>query len=206
MTATTITRLLFRGALLAGVGVALAVVPSVVQAGERIQFKNGHTIEVMSSREEGEMVYVRLRDGSEAGFPKSIIQEVETNRAVSEINIGEGTNWSGRGPALTDLHGYRALVQQSERFGGMTAFATAPNRARIANDPRALPTFGFGWNGSSDISRANQGHGAQERISSAQSTTAPMMDNEFATNMANRPDTPKVKPIGSLGIAPAKGQ
>ncbi len=205
MRSTTVKRMLQRGAFLAGLGVALAAVPAA-SAGERIQFKNGHTIEVMSSREEGDMVYVRLRDGSEAGFPKSIIQEVEVNRAVPETNIGEGTNWSGRGPALTDLQGYRALVQQSERHGNMTAFATAPNRARIANDPHALPTFGFGWNGSSDISRANQGRGPQERITATSYAPPPVLDNEYATNMANRPDTPQVKPIGNLAVAPSKGE
>ncbi len=90
-----------RVAMLAGGLAAVTLLTATsAEAAQRIHFKNGHVLVVESAREEGDIVYLRLVDGSEVGFPASLIAEVEKGprirapRSTGSRNVSK----SFRGP------------------------------------------------------------------------------------------------------------
>ena len=143
----------FVAALIAVSAVALLATASA-SAGERIHFKNGHMLDVVSSRVDGAMVFFKLPDGSEVGVPQSLIAEVEGGRDVAPgrfAGTGENTR-GGRGPSVNELFGVQRLMQQAEAAGEpMVLNVTQDALKRIKVDPSRPMTVGFAYNGSTDI-------------------------------------------------------
>ncbi len=140
-------------------------------AGERVHFKNGHMLEVISSRTDGAMVYLRLPDKSEIGVPAALIAEVEGGRDVPVVGAQQVGNFSGRGPALTDLIGYKQLAAQSgpKFVGEVTQEGLSEYKRSNPNQPM---TFGFSFRGSSDISNMNLSRGPQVRVNDLSGSTS----------------------------------
>ncbi len=105
-------------------------------ANERIVFKNGHTIVAKFSRVEGEFIFLTLDDGSEVGFPKSLVKSTESGAQIRRYAPAHG--WSGRGPSATETEAYRrhmlGMGKRATMVGGVAA-----HRAR----GERLNTVGF---------------------------------------------------------------
>lgn len=139
--------------LLAGALVAMAVlaIAAPALAGERIEFKNGHRLLVQSSRVEGEIVFLKLADGSEVGFPKALIAEVEEGHsATGGGGIGNG---SPRGKTFEELNGYQRAARERDQ-GQSIAFNQATMRSV---KPGTRLSVGFAYKGSVDVTRSTEG-------------------------------------------------
>ncbi len=79
------------------VAAAEMIAGGVVLAGERIVFKSGHTIVAKAKRVEGDFLYLLLDDGSEIGFPLSLVAETKTGVKSTRRYTTRG--WGGRGPS-----------------------------------------------------------------------------------------------------------
>lgn len=138
---------------------ALAAAVSVAAAAERIRFKNGHTLEVRSSEVRGDRIALRLLDGSEISIPRDLVELVEAGHTPTAA-AGPSSNWSGRGPSFTELHGYRQAM--AARPGGERLLGSGI--ARQGGKGGAPVTFGFSWRGSGDIADANRTQGPRVDI------------------------------------------
>lgn len=149
-------------------------------AGERVHFKNGHILEVVSSRTDGTTIFLKLPDNSEIGVPTALIAEIEGGREVSAVgNARPIGNFAGRGPALTDLIGYKQLeAQNGQRIVGEVSRQALSQYKKTPNQPM---TFGFSWRGSGDIADMNLNKGPQER---ANDRTAPGEGSAMGWNTA----------------------
>jgi hypothetical protein len=138
-----------RALLLAGV--VLVLCTGLALAGERIEFKNGHTMVVKSSRVEGDVVYLELPDGSEIGFPKVLIKDVEEGHR--RLPPRERTEHAGRGPGLQDLPGY----QRAARAAGRQDLVREGRLTSVSLDPTKRYTMGYTHRGSVDLLKQLQG-------------------------------------------------
>lgn len=142
------SRSLLAGALFAA---AILAASAPALAGERIEFKNGHRLVVESSRVEGDTVFVKLADGSEVGFPKALIAEVEEGHSPGgRSGIGNG---SPRGKSFEELNGYQRAVRERDQ-GQSIAFNQATMRSV---KPGTRLSVGFAYKGSVDVTRATEG-------------------------------------------------
>ena len=181
---------------------ALAILAGAsASAGERVKFKNGHSIVVESVRVEGDIVYLTMSDGSEAGFPKVLVELVEEGHET-KVSRYVGTAKSPRSPGFTDLFGYERAQRQSGQQMGMRMSGT------ITSDMAGKRlTAGYRYKGSVDVSEAAK-----------QSTRGPRRAiwdrSSGATNEPGTQPGPKTKrgskksktPSLAPRIAPKKGK
>ena len=135
-----------RGGLLmiALVGFALsllAVAPA--DAGDRVRFKNGHSIVAVKVTVEGDFVYLTMEDGSRVGFPKELVADLEEGVKAPRSRARNTSGYGGRGPSMRQLSGYQAQQRQAGeglRLSGNTA----------QRDPhhKGPATYGFSYKGS----------------------------------------------------------
>lgn len=120
----------------------------MAEAGERVKFKNGHSIVVESVRIEGDIVYLTTSDGSEAGFPKALVELVEEgHKTKSRPYLGNAK--SPRSPGLTELFGYERAMRQAGRSNAMRITGVM---TRDMAGQRL--TAGFRYKGSVDVTEA----------------------------------------------------
>lgn len=118
-------------------------------ATERIRFKNGHSIVVVSSRIEGEFIFLTLEDGSEVGFPKSLVEIQEKGDFQRYSRPANG--FGGRGPSARETMAYRRnQVSRGRLSEGLSGVARSVKG-------RELNSVGFsfrgsGWGASQDVS------------------------------------------------------
>jgi hypothetical protein len=167
-----------RRLVLALFALAALSVPGAL-AGERIHFKNGHVLDVLASRTEGRMVYLTLPDRSEIGVPAALIADIEGAREVHAGKGGAGprTNYSGRGPAYTDLWGFKALSKEAQEQ--IVGEVTLGGLSKFHNDPDKPYTFGFSYRGSQDISSVNTNTAPKTRITDPPSENAPKYEDPY---------------------------
>ena len=134
--------------LLVAAAALLLLAGATAEAGERVKFKNGHSIVVEGVRIEGEVVYLTMSDGSEAGFPKALVEIVEEGHETKASRyVGEAK--SPRSPGLTELFGYERAQRQAGHSSGMRMSGTV---TRDMAGQRL--TAGFRYKGSVDIADA----------------------------------------------------
>jgi hypothetical protein len=140
--------------------VALIALGGLAFGGERIEFKNGHRLVVESSRVEGDTIYLTLPDGSEVGFPKELVVEVDEGHAADGRRDAPG--YSPRSIPGSELGGVRRAVRASNfrvRSGS------------IPIDPGQRITVGYTRRGAvslSELSRdASVSVGGQKRMTVA---------------------------------------
>ncbi len=185
------TSILLRGALLASV-VALAA--PAVEAAQRVHFKNGHVLVVDKAREEGDTVYLKLRDGSEVGFPKSLIAEIETKSGVrAPVRRSHNPN-SVRGPGLGDLAPAPGSTTASRKTGERTIKDSGFDREKNPNYAGPV-MMGYGRYGSS---LRNRGKGpGTEQMSLRQARR--MKERERASGPVADPANPGETPGTAIG-------
>ena len=132
--------------------VGLTVAPSL--AGERIHLKNGRIVEVQSTRVEGPMLFLTLTDGAEMGIPQVLVENVEAG--ITPSQSAPVTNYSGRGPNLSQLQGYQALQAQLGQAGRSLGPAVTGIKSGGKRGAKAIGTFGFSQNGSLDLADIKQ--------------------------------------------------
>ncbi len=132
-----------------GLVVVLALVCGLAFAGERIKFKNGHSLTVSSSRVEGAMIYLVLADGSEIGLPKSLVAEVEAGHKAKPVNRGY-VGASPRSNSFLDLNGTQVALR--ERVGGPPLQLRADVRQASLPSGKRL-TVGFKYKDSIDVTQ-----------------------------------------------------
>jgi hypothetical protein len=129
-------------AVLAGFAISLlAVAPA--EAGERVRFKNGHTIVAMKVSIEGDFVYLTMKDGSRVGFPKELVADLEEGVSAPKSRSRNTSGYGGRGPSMTDLSGYKKHMRQSGQ--GLQLSGNTANYDPNHTGPR---TYGFSYRGS----------------------------------------------------------
>lgn len=142
---SAVLAVLTRGGLLAVL--AVAAVP-LAEAAQRVHFKNGHVLVVERAREAGSTVYLTLRDGSEVGFPKALIAEVETKAGLRSTRPRSGKSNVVRGPGLADLQARPGTAKPPGhvRDGKVIDSGWDSERSPDYKGPR---TLGYGRYGSS---------------------------------------------------------
>lgn len=132
------------------VAAGVLVMAGVCTANERIRFKNGRTIVAVSSRVDGDFIYLRMQDGSEVGFPQSLVAETEQGsyRRTAHVNPGFG----GRGPSARQTMAYRRNMVAAGKMP--TSLSSVARKVRGGE----LNSVGFsyrgsGWGTSNDASR-----------------------------------------------------
>ncbi|MDQ7005923.1 MAG: hypothetical protein Q9Q40_01680 [Acidobacteriota bacterium] len=154
-------------------------------ATERIRFKNGHTIVVLSSRVEGDFIYLTLEDGSEVGFPKALVavqEEGEFQRYARPTN-----GFGGRGPSARETMAYR---RSQVRAGHLSAGLSGVAR-KVKG--RELNSVGFSFRGS--------GWGANEDASARPQPLSVLAPEARRTVASAGGGTPS----GGAGTLPAVG-
>jgi hypothetical protein len=83
-------------------------------ADQRVHFKNGHVLDVEKATEDGNVVYLKLADGSEVGFPKALIEKIESGSQIQASSASRSNRGHAmRGQSLTNLPGYQRQVAES---------------------------------------------------------------------------------------------
>ena len=127
--------------------IVLGVASGLALAGERIKFKNGHSLTVSSSRVEGSMIFLVLADGSEIGIPKSLVAEVEAGHKARSRARGH-VGASPRSNSFLDLAGTQVALR--ERDGGPPLQLRGDiRRASVPSGKRM--TVGFKYRDSVDV-------------------------------------------------------
>lgn len=130
----------------------LALLPAGLAA-ERVHFKNGRSLEVLSTREDGQMLILILPNQSEIGVPKSLIEEIEGGRPdlISE-NRTRSQIQPPRGKKMEELVGYkRALAEAQTNLGG----TLRPDGTADHSADGKVRSFGFSYKGSEDVTRTS---------------------------------------------------
>ena len=128
--------------LLALSALFLLATPGRARADELIRFKSGYEMMVVSHREENGMVIVSLDGGGEVGFPKSLVETLETgkqstrttdsplfNKVPSRVNVQKflaprkqemPSRFLARGVASSEgvTVGYSKAGDKPQRFSG----------------------------------------------------------------------------------------
>ncbi len=130
--------------------VVVLAVPAL--AGERIHFKNGHVLEVLESRADGDSLLLKLRDGGELSVPKRLIERVEGGREVQGAPTGTTANMAGpgarspRSTPATELRGLNAAVR------GQSNSTTMQMKGVATGGSGPVGTYGFSFKGSGNQS------------------------------------------------------
>lgn len=116
---------------------------AIAQAGERVRFKNGHSIVAAKVAVEGDFVYLTMFDGSRIGFPKELVEDLEQGVKRPHTRVPNVAGYGGRGPSMRELSGYQAYLR---RAGDNTYLAG--NTAMYDPDHKGRRTYGFSYKGS----------------------------------------------------------
>ncbi len=145
---------------------ALAFAAAPGFAAERIHLKNGRIVEVLSSRVEGPMVFVKLKDGAEMGFPMALVEQLEAGVAATAAPVPV-TNYAGRGPTLTQLQGFQRLVTQN---GGPRNISLPPGTKMGKRGDKPIGTYGYSYQGSLDLADVKEAAKPVSVLENARST------------------------------------
>ncbi|MDH3284963.1 MAG: hypothetical protein OEQ13_09495 [Acidobacteriota bacterium] len=134
----------FRGlVLVASVAVVTLLAFATAEAGQRIHFKNGHVLVVEDAREEGDTVFLRLIDGSEVGFPKSLIAEVEKGPGIRSPRKSASKNSrSFRGKDVRAGRLANQQLQENVRKFGSESPGTVRDEGRSGSETVGYSKFG----------------------------------------------------------------
>ena len=142
-------RLRFLAVMLFGLGLGLTPVVTPGLAGERIKFRNGHSLIVEKSRVEGEILYLTLPEGGEIGVPKALVAEIEHgHRAVSRRGSTPGA--SPRSVPFTELGGVQRMAREREGGAPLTMRVKLPTGGIRVGAGQRL-TVGYRYKDSIDV-------------------------------------------------------
>ncbi len=139
-------------ACVAACALVLAVLAVPAHAGERIHFKNGHVLEVLESRADGDSLLLKLRDGGELSVPKGLVERVEGGREVQGAPSGTTANMVGpgarspRSTPATELRGLNAAIR------GQSGSTTMQMKGVATGGTGPTGTYGFSFKGSGNQS------------------------------------------------------
>lgn len=173
----------------------LALLPAGLAA-ERVHFKNGRSLEVISTREEGQMLILTLPNKSEIGVPKSLIEEIEGGRPeLASERPSNSQIQPPRGKKMEDLIGYKKALREAEMNLGGTL--RPDGMVDHSGDGKVL-SLGFSYKGSHDVTRTSgQGKGIDVRTLRKGSGSRAYSDNPNVLN----PQEPKA----GAGAQPVEG-
>ena len=158
-------------------------------AGERVKFKNGHSIVAEAVRVEGEIVFLTMSDGSEAGFPKALVEMVEDGHEM-KLSTYRGEAKSPRSPGFSELFG----TQAREREAGLNTGMRMAGKVTSNMAGKRL-TAGFRYKGSVDITEVAKG--------ATKGPSRAIWDRSGRDNTPGAKPGPKTKSDGKKPAAPA---
>lgn len=174
-------RLIVNSFLIAVIGLVLAV--GSATAGERIKFKNGHSLLVEKSRVEGEILYLTLPEGGEIGVPKALVAEIESGKQVTGRRRG-APGASPRSIPFQELPGFKRRAR--ERDGGAPLSVRVKVPAGTVKAGQRM-TVGYKYKDSIDVSDIGKEQGRGPIVALWDRDKAPVAGEGYRSSAKPRP-------------------
>lgn len=186
-----------RGALFCGAFLSLSV--GAAWAGDWVYFKNGHKMLVESVREDGDLVYLKLKEGNEIGFPKALLDTVKATNERRTTGAAKLPH-TGLGPGFDNLMGTQRAIANL----GTAQRSRLLTSESIKSGERF--SHGFSYMGSTDTSRMQRKTEAQSPWSARTNARQAGRGFEEANDLSNPLDgPPQGGGIVQLNVAPRVG-
>ncbi|GAB4222144.1 MAG: hypothetical protein Kow0062_18190 [Acidobacteriota bacterium] len=163
------------------------------QAGERVRFRNGHTMDVEKSRVEGDVLYLTLPEGGEIGVPRSLVAEIESGHRVASRRRGS-IGFSPRSIPFDQLPGAQRAMRERDGGAPLSMRVKVPS-GQVKAGQRM--TVGYRYKDSIDVSELGRAQSSGPVVALWDRQNAPVAGEGYRSSAKPRPGRKKNPPSGN---------